>query len=86
MTQKKFTRAYARRIIDKVLKTLTLIDILSKKTPYLQVFGIRLDTFNSYFLDYNIHLRTFARKKRRNETFHNKHQLEKFRIYRLRLP
>ena len=60
--------------------------ILSKKTPYLQVFGIRLDTFNRYFLDYNIHLRTFARKKRRNETFHNKHQLEKFRIYRLRLP
>ena len=31
MTQKKFTRAYARRIIDKVLKTLTLVDILSKK-------------------------------------------------------
>lgn len=31
MTQKKFTRAHARRIIDKVLKTLTLVDILSKK-------------------------------------------------------
>ena len=63
MTQKKFTRAYARRIIDKELKTLTLVDILSKKTPYLQVFGIRLDTFNRYFVHNNIHLRTFAHKK-----------------------
>ena len=44
MTQKKFTRAHARGILDKCAKTLTFVKKQNKNTSYFYQNVIRLNT------------------------------------------